>query len=117
MKLPSLLVAAFFAAVTIALWAYLNQPVDEPKWPELGAQGMAFSPFRGGQDPAQRVLPSAAQIDADLKLLADSSVNAVRTYSALESLSEVPAIAARHGIKVTVGAWLDRQRAVNRREI
>ena len=117
MKLASLLVAVVFAAATFALWAYLNRPVDEPKWPELGAQGMAFSPFRGGQDPAERVLPSVQQIDADLKLLADSSVNAVRTYSALDSLAEVPAIAARHGMKVTVGAWLDRQSAVNRREI
>jgi exo-beta-1,3-glucanase (GH17 family)/cellulose synthase/poly-beta-1,6-N-acetylglucosamine synthase-like glycosyltransferase len=117
MKLSGLLVAVFFALATFALWAYLNRPVEEPKWPEVGAQGMAFSPFRGGQDPAQRVLPSLAQIDADLKLLADSSVSAVRTYSALDSLGDVPAIAARHGIKVTVGAWLDRQREVNRREI
>jgi exo-beta-1,3-glucanase (GH17 family)/cellulose synthase/poly-beta-1,6-N-acetylglucosamine synthase-like glycosyltransferase len=117
MKLSSLLVAAVFALATFAVWAYLNQPVEEPQWPELGAQGMAFSPFRGGQDPAQRMLPTVAQIDADLRLLAESSVNAVRTYSALDSLSEVPASAARYGIKVTVGAWLDRQRAVNRREI
>ena len=117
MKFSSYLVAIVFAAITLALWAYLNKPVDEPEWPERGVQGMAFSPFHAGQNPAERVLPSPTQIDGDLALLADASVNAVRTYSALDTLAEVPALAAKHKIKVTVGAWLDTNRATNQAEI
>ncbi|HVF17874.1 MAG TPA: hypothetical protein VNA21_13220, partial [Steroidobacteraceae bacterium] len=79
LKLPGLIVAAFFAALTFGLWAYLNQPIVEPQWPASGVQGMAFSPFRAGQDPLNRTLPSKDQIDADLQLLADARVRAVRT--------------------------------------
>lgn len=117
MKFSSYLVAIVFAAITLALWAYLNKPVDEPEWPQRGVQGMAFSPFHAGQNPADRVLPSPAQIDADLALLADASVNAVRTYSALDTLAEVPALAAKHKLKVAVGTWLDTNRATNEAEI
>ena len=115
MKFSSYLLAVAFAALTFGVWAYLNRPVQEPQWPER-VQGMAFSPFQAGQDPAERVLPSRAQIDADLALLARASVNAVRTYSALDSLGEVPGIAARHDMRVAVGAWLDRNRQTNDKE-
>ncbi|HKE97037.1 MAG TPA: glycosyltransferase, partial [Povalibacter sp.] len=117
MKFSSYLVAIVFAAITFGLWAYLNKPVNEPRWPERGVQGMAFSPFHANQDPADRVLPSTRQIDADLALLAAAQVNAVRTYSALDTLAEVPALAARHDIRVAVGAWLDRNRATNDLEV
>ncbi len=116
MKFSSYLVAIVFAAITFGLWAWLNRPVDEPQWPQR-VQGMAFSPFHANQNPADRVLPSAEQIDADLALLARAAVNAVRTYSSLDTLAEVPELAERHQMKVAVGAWLDRNRATNDREI
>jgi exo-beta-1,3-glucanase (GH17 family)/cellulose synthase/poly-beta-1,6-N-acetylglucosamine synthase-like glycosyltransferase len=117
MKLSSLIIAVIFAAVTFGLWAWLNRPVDEPSWPERGVQGMAFSPFRAGQDPADRTLPSPEEIDADLGMLAAAAVNAVRTYSSLDTLGEIPRLAVKHNIKVTVGAWIDRQKTVNEQEI
>src|SRR5687767_14424514 len=106
MKVSSFLVAGVFAAITFGLWAWLNRPSDEPTWPERGVQGMAYSPFRSGQDPAEQRLPSPEEIDADLRMLSAASVNAVRTYSALGSLAEVPRLAAKHKIKVALGAWL-----------
>ncbi len=116
MKLSSYLVAIVFAAITFGLWAWLNRPVEEPHWPQR-VQGMAFSPFHADQNPADRVLPTREQIDADLALLASASVNAVRTYSSIDSLAEVPELAAKHRLKVAVGAWLDRNRTTNEREI
>ena len=117
MKISALIVVALFAALTFGLFAYVNRPIDEPRWPVNGVQGMAFSPFRAGQDPLDRTLPSRAEIDADLKLLADAGVRAVRTYSALDSLALIPELAARHKMLVSVGAWLDRARATNQAEI
>ncbi|HEU4484212.1 MAG TPA: glycosyltransferase [Povalibacter sp.] len=116
MKFSSYLLAGVFAVITFGVWAWLNKPVDEPQWPDR-VQGMAFSPFQGNQDPADRTLPSRSQIDADLGLLAAASVNAVRTYSALDSLALVPELAARYDMKVAQGAWLDRNRQTNEREI
>ena len=112
MRASSIVVAAVFAALTFALWAWLNRPSPEPPWPDH-VQGMAFSPFGSGQDPVPQVLPTPQQIDADLRLLA-GKVTAVRTYSSLKSLGQIADIAARHQIKVALGAWVDRNRRPTR---
>jgi len=110
-----ILVVLVFAALTFGLWAYVNRPSVEPPWPAR-VQGMAFSPFHAGQDPVWRMLPDTDQIEADLDLLS-GKVNAIRIYSSLHSLAEVPRLAARRQIKVTVGAWLDTQLQANEAEI
>ena len=113
--LPGLLIAAAFATLTFAVWAYLNRPTAEPPWPAR-IQGFAFSPFRIGEDPTRKELPTAAEIDSDLKLL-DGKVNAVRTYSVTGALADAPQLAERHGINVAVGAWIDSHRDLNEREL
>jgi Exo-beta-1,3-glucanase len=115
MRASSIVVAAVFAALTFALWAWLNRPSPEPPWPDH-VQGMAFSPFGSGQDPVPQILPTPEQIDADLRLLA-GKVTAVRTYSSLKSLGQIADIAARHQLKVALGAWLDRNLQTNEAEI
>jgi exo-beta-1,3-glucanase (GH17 family) len=75
--LPSVLIAAVFATLTFAVWAWLNRPTREPPWPQR-IQGFAFSPFRADEDPTHGEMPTDAEIDADLALL-EGHVNAVRT--------------------------------------
>jgi exo-beta-1,3-glucanase (GH17 family)/cellulose synthase/poly-beta-1,6-N-acetylglucosamine synthase-like glycosyltransferase len=113
--LPGLLIAAAFATLTFAVWAFLNRPTPEPPWP-VRIQGFAFSPFHIGEDPGRNELPTDGEIDTDLKLLT-GKVNAVRTYSALGTLGDVPQLAARHGINVALGAWIDDHREHNEREL
>src|SRR5579863_9642663 len=113
--LPGLLIAAAFAALTFAVWAFLNRPTAEPPWPPH-IQGFAFSPFRNGEDPTHHIMPTDAEIDSDLKLL-QGKINAVRTYSVEGSLGDVPQLAERHGINVAVGAWIDDHRDNNEREL
>jgi exo-beta-1,3-glucanase (GH17 family)/cellulose synthase/poly-beta-1,6-N-acetylglucosamine synthase-like glycosyltransferase len=103
--IPSLIIAAVFATLTFAVWAYLNRPTREPPWPAR-IQGFAFSPFRANEDPTHFEMPTDAEIDADLSLI-EGKVNAVRTYSVGASLADVPELAERHGINVALGAWLD----------
>jgi len=114
-SLPGLLIAAAFAALTCAVWAFLNRPAAEPPWP-AHIQGFAFSPFRTGEDPTHHVMPTDAEIDSDLKLLA-GKINTVRTYSVDGSLGDVPQLAERHGINVAVGAWIDDHRDTNERQL
>ncbi|MGP8034781.1 MAG: glycosyltransferase [Steroidobacteraceae bacterium] len=109
--LPSLLIAAVFASLTFAVWAYLNRPTTEPPWPAR-IQGFAFSPFRANEDPTHFEMPTDEEIDADLALL-EGKVNAVRTYSVGATLADVPELADRHGLNVALGAWLDGHRDKN----
>ena len=111
----ALLVATACAAATIALWAWANRPDTEAPWPKR-VQGMAFSPFRADQDGRLNQYPSAAQIDEDLKLL-EGRVHAVRTYGTGGTLGEVPTLAAKYGISVAVGAWLDKDLVANKAQI
>ena len=103
--IPSLIIAAVFATLTFAVWAYLNRPTREPPWPAR-IQGFAFSPFRANEDPTHFQMPTDAEIDEDLALL-EGKVNAVRTYSVGATLADIPELAEKHGINVTLGAWLD----------
>jgi len=114
-SLPSLLIAAAFALLTFALWAYLNRPTREPPWPPL-IQGFAFSPFRANEDPTHLVLPTVEEIDSDLKLL-EGKVRAVRTYSVQGTLAQIPELAERRDMNVAVGVWLDDHRAKNEEEL
>jgi exo-beta-1,3-glucanase (GH17 family)/cellulose synthase/poly-beta-1,6-N-acetylglucosamine synthase-like glycosyltransferase len=113
--IPSLLIAAVFASLTFAVWAYLNRPTREPPWPPL-IQGFAFSPFRANEDPTHFEMPTDEEIDADLALL-EGKVKAVRTYSVGATLADVPELAERHGLNVALGAWLDVHRDKNEEQL
>jgi exo-beta-1,3-glucanase (GH17 family)/cellulose synthase/poly-beta-1,6-N-acetylglucosamine synthase-like glycosyltransferase len=113
--IPSLLIAAVFATLTFAVWAYLNRPTREPPWPPL-IQGFDFSPFRAGEDPTHFEMPTDAEIDADLTLL-EGKVKAVRTYSVGATLADVPELAERHGLNVALGGWLDTHRDKNEEQL
>jgi exo-beta-1,3-glucanase (GH17 family)/cellulose synthase/poly-beta-1,6-N-acetylglucosamine synthase-like glycosyltransferase len=113
--LPSVLIAAVFATLTFAAWAWLNRPTSEPAWPTR-IQGFDFSPFRANEDPTHFEMPTDAEIDSDLALL-EGKVNAVRTYSVGATLADVPDLAEKHGLNVALGAWLDSHRDKNEEQL
>lgn len=115
MRISSLIVAVLFAAVTFCLWALTNRPTDVVAWPEE-INGFAFAPFRAGQDAVINVMPTSAQIREDIQLLAGTT-KAIRTYSSLRSLSEIPAIAQEYGLEVILGVWLGLDEQANTDEI
>ncbi len=115
--LSSILIAAIFAAATLGLWAFWNQPTAEPPWPKR-VQGFAFSPYRIDQDATLDQLPTEEELNQDLAVLAGKTT-AVRTYSTLGSLGEVPRLAwaQKPRIKVALGTWLDKRLDRNEQEI
>jgi len=96
-------------------WALLNRPVTPADW-NGQIRGLSFSPFQKDQDPQRGQFPSHADIDQDLARLA-GWVRNVRTYSSLDGLEQVPQLAARYGLTVTAGAWLDRRNERNQQEL
>lgn len=94
----------------IALWLWQrNQPQSLPDvLPDVARlQCVSYAPYyRPGESPLQpgfRV--TRERIDADLERLAKIS-DCVRLYSIDQGLDQVPALAARHGLQVLLGAWI-----------
>lgn len=114
-KLSGFLIVVLFAMVTVAAWGYANRPTAEPALPRI-IHGFAFQPYQKDQDAIAGEDPTPAQIDADLKLLAGTT-RAVRTYSSIGTLGEIPQLARKHGLKVMLGSWIDSDRERNDREV
>jgi len=111
----NILIVLTIAFLTVALWAYSNRPAQEPPWPEV-IPGFAFSPFQKGQDPFEETYPTLEQIDSDLQLLSGHT-HAIRTYTVDGVFAKIPALAQKHGINIALGAWLDKDKQKNTREI
>ena len=114
-QLSGFLIVALFAMLTVSAWGWANRPTPEPAWPRT-IQGFAFQPYQKNQDAIAGDEPTVSQIAADLDLV-EGKARAVRTYSTLGTLASVPGLAARHGIRVTLGAWIDADRTRNEREV
>ncbi|MCX5877365.1 MAG: beta-(1-3)-glucosyl transferase, partial [Deltaproteobacteria bacterium] len=104
MTRANILIAIAIAVISSSIWASVNQPGQEPRWPNR-IQGFSFSPFRDEQSAIDHILPTEEEIDADLALLAKKT-HAVRTYTQEGTLAEIPRLARKHGLNVTLGAWL-----------
>ncbi|MBR0654886.1 glycoside hydrolase family 17 protein [Plastoroseomonas arctica] len=115
----SRILAALAAIVflTLAAWWWPNRPqaADVPMLAER-FNSVSFAPFRPGHSPLRDIFPTAAEVDADMALVA-RRVRAIRTYASIEGNYEVAEIAARHGVRMWKGAWLGSNRAQNEREL
>ncbi len=98
------------SAINFALWAYANRPIRVHDWSGPIA-GFAFSAYQRDQSPFDRSYPSAADLESDIALLARYT-GRVRSYTATENPA-LPELAQKYGLKLTAGAWLDRDREKN----
>lgn len=114
--------ALFFISLSaiIAVWWWLATPVTltrAPIDPTAKLECVSYAPFRADQSPlVQTTHIPAEQIAQDLAQLATIS-NCVRTYSVQNGLDQVPALAAKAGLKVLQGIWLGSNRLKNLAEI
>jgi glucan 1,3-beta-glucosidase len=111
--------AGVLAAIA-ASWVWLGLAVPMPQSP-LAADDklycLSYAPFQGSQTPLDpTTMIPAAQIEADIARLAKIT-GCVRTYSTDYGIDQVPAIAARHGLKVMQGLWLSPNAAKNKVQI
>lgn len=115
MQKSSFIIAIAITSLTIMVWALYNRPESEPAWPER-IQGFAFSPYQAEQAPIWDKHPSGEEIESDLALLAGETY-AVRTYTVERTMSDIPRLAAKYGINVALGAWVDANEKKTRKEI
>lgn len=107
-----LLIVAFVLTglATYGAWGLHGRPQAMPDVPDGKMRCTSYAPYRDGQSPfmASMMIP-AWQIEEDLAILS-KRFDCVRTYSVNQGLDQVPAIAAKHGMKVLLGIWISRDR-------
>ena len=103
-----------------AVWWWLATPITlarAPIDPAAKLMCVSYAPFRAAQTPlvpTTQIAPE--QIAEDLAQLAKIS-DCVRTYSIENGLDQVPALAAKAGLKVIQGIWLGSNRLKNLEQI
>src|ERR1700720_3260537 len=102
-------------AVHAAMWGALRDKQQAPDFTGV-LPSVSYAPFEGTGHPDVANIPSAEKIRADMKKLAPLT-RAIRLYSSTGGVELVPQIAAEFGLKVTVGAWIDKNADRNEREI
>jgi exo-beta-1,3-glucanase (GH17 family)/cellulose synthase/poly-beta-1,6-N-acetylglucosamine synthase-like glycosyltransferase len=108
-------VLLFVTATHAAIWGGLREERQAPDFNGM-LPSVSYAPFEGSGHPDVDNIPSAEKIRADLKKLAPLT-RAIRLYSSTGGVELVPPIAAEFGLKVTVGAWIDKNTERNEREI
>src|ERR1700724_2979466 len=115
LRTPLALLLISLSAIA-AVWWWLATPITLPRAPidpNAKLQCVSYAPFRGDQTPLVATTQiSADQIAQDLAQLAKIS-DCVRTYSIENGLDQVPALAAKVGLKVIQGIWLGSNRLKN----
>ena len=108
-------VLLFVTAAHAGLWGLLQEKQQAPDFRGV-LPSVSYAPFEGTAHPDVDNIPSEEKIRADMKKLAPLT-RAIRLYSSTGGVELVPPIAAEFGIKVTVGAWIDKNAERNEREI
>jgi exo-beta-1,3-glucanase (GH17 family)/cellulose synthase/poly-beta-1,6-N-acetylglucosamine synthase-like glycosyltransferase len=108
-------VLLFVTATHAALWGLFQDKQQAPDFRGM-LPSVSYAPFEGTAHPDVDNIPNAEKIRADLKKLS-TLTRAIRLYSSTGGVELVPPIAAEFGLKVTVGAWIDKNVDRNEREI
>ena len=108
-------VLLFVTAAHAGLWGLLQEKQRAPDFRGI-LPSVSYAPFDGSGHPDVDNIPSVEKIRADLRKLS-TLTRAVRLYSSTGGVELVPPIAAEFGLKVTVGAWIDKNVDRNNREI
>ena len=108
-------VLACVTALHAGIWALLR---DEQQAADFRGTlpSVSYAPFEGTGHPDIDNIPTQEKIRSDLRKLAPLT-RAIRLYSSTGGVELVPPIANESGLKVTVGAWIDKNVDRNEREM
>jgi len=102
-------------AAHAALWGFFRDKQQAPDFRGI-LPSVSYAPFEGTAHPDVDNIPTIERIRDDMKKLS-AITRAIRLYSSTGGVELVPPIAAEFGLKVTVGAWIDKNSERNEREI
>src|SRR5215213_10631086 len=105
-------VLLFVTAAHAGLWGLFQEKQPAPDFRGI-LPSLSYAPFEPGHTVADG---DAEKVRDDLKKLS-TLTRAIRLYASTEGNELVPPIAAEFGVKVTVGAWIGKDKDRNKREI
>ena len=103
------------AAVHLGLWQAAGVTVTPPDV-DGTIHSLSFSPFTSQADLAPGARISRERLERDMALLAPLT-GSIRTYSVDNGLDQVPEVARRHGLRVSLGIWIGQNEAANADQI
>jgi cellulose synthase/poly-beta-1,6-N-acetylglucosamine synthase-like glycosyltransferase/exo-beta-1,3-glucanase (GH17 family) len=106
-------IVGIVACMHLAFWALKNPDTTAPSV-EGKLPSVSYNRFAEPSPDGLRI--PEAQIRTDLTEIAKHA-RSVRTYASTQGLERVPEIAAELGLTVTLGVWIDKDKARNEREI
>ena len=110
--------ACVLTAVVVTLnffaWAWTVHHFDAPDT-SAHVNGLTYAPYGRSEAPWGRQEPLERLLHADLKQLSIVTKQ-LRTYSAAQ-FPELPRIAAQYGLRLTLGAWLQKDAHQNKIEV
>jgi exo-beta-1,3-glucanase (GH17 family)/cellulose synthase/poly-beta-1,6-N-acetylglucosamine synthase-like glycosyltransferase len=109
------LVLACVTTLHAGVWALLRDQQQAADFRGV-LPSVSYAPFEGTGHPDVDNIPTKEKIRSDLRTLSPLT-RAVRLYSSTGGVELVPPIANEFGLKVTVGAWIDKNLDRNEREM
>ncbi|MGI8524810.1 MAG: glycosyltransferase [Pseudolabrys sp.] len=108
-------VIALVACVHGGVWALTRERTPALDFNNQLAS-VSYAPFARSANPESGDQAQPNQIRADLRKIAPLT-HALRTYSSTGGVEQVAGIANEFNLRVTIGAWIDKNKERNEREI
>lgn len=109
------LVGVLIACIHAGVWAVSRDVISAPSFNGQLAS-VSYTPFDGSAHPDSGRRSTAEQIRADLKAITPYT-RTVRTYSSTGGAELIAEVAREFGLRVSVGAWIDKNTDRNEREM
>lgn len=112
MKLSSIAILVMTLVINILIWVGINKPYHmvESSYP---LNSFSLNPFKKHQSPFKTGALNAEELEQDIKTLSQKT-RAIRLYSSLGGLEQVPEIAKKYKMSVIASAYVDGRIENNR---
>jgi hypothetical protein len=115
-RLSGLLIGALFALLTVAAWGF-REPADRRnRRGRAASRGFAFQPYQKDQDAVRGDLPTLEQIESGPQAAVGQDPRGPHVQHDRHTGAD-SGDGREHDIAVTIGAWLNHDRAANEREV
>lgn len=85
----------------------------------LKIDNLCYGPFRDGQSPITKIYPTISQIEDDMEIMSEiiGKNGTIRIYYTINTISQMPVIANKFGLKILPSCWVDKNKWASKEEV